>query len=58
MFQWSKFDRLTFLNMVKLGEKGKVNYDSFIVISQGMEDIKYTGQAETLKQRKRCTYFA
>lgn len=22
-----------------------------------MEDIKYTGQAEILKQRKRCTYF-
>ena len=22
-----------------------------------MKDIKYTGQAEILKQRKRCTYF-
>jgi len=45
--------------MVKLEGKaqGKVNDYSFFLISQGMEDIKYTGQVEILKQRKRCTYF-
>lgn len=35
LLQWSKFDRLTFLSVVKLREKGKVNDDSFILLSQG-----------------------
>lgn len=58
LLQWSKFDRLTFLNVVKLREKGKVNDDSFILVSHGREDIICTDQAEALKQRKRCTYFS
>lgn len=58
LFQWSKFDRVTFLNVVKLREKSKVNDDSFILLSQGMENMRYTGQAETLKCRKRCKIFS
>lgn len=49
--------RLGFLNMVKQGEKVEMNGYSFFLMSQGMEDIKYTGEAEILKQRGKWTYF-
>lgn len=49
--------RLTLLNTVKLREKVEMNGYSFFLMSRGMEDIKYTGQAEILKQRERWAYF-
>lgn len=45
VFYKEDFYKLSFLQMVKLGWKaqGKVNDYSFFLISQGVEDIKYTG---------------
>lgn len=56
VFYKEVLNRLIFLKMEQLGRKaqGKVKDYSFFLLSQ---TIKYTDQAEILKQRKRWTYF-
>lgn len=51
VFYKQDLNRLSFLKMVQLGEKGTRQGEwLFTLISQGVKDIKYTSQAEILKQ--------